>query len=69
MPSENEYGEIIRYQRSQTEISEDKLCDGLCSRTYLHRVENGERTCEKILADALLQRIGVSADKFSYIYN
>lgn len=69
MQAENEYGEIIACEREQTEISEDKLCYGLCSRSYLHRVERGERSCEKILADALLQRMGVSSDKFSYILN
>lgn len=69
MTAENEYGEIIKSERIQTEISTDKLCEGLCSRTYLQRIESGERTCEKLLADALLQRMGVSADKFSQMMN
>lgn len=69
MSAENEYGEIIKYERSQTDISIDKLCEGLCSRVYLQRIESGERTCEKLLADALLQRMGVSADKLSYTLN
>jgi len=32
-------------------------------------LESGERRCEKIMSDALLQRVGVSADKFIYIMN
>lgn len=66
---ENEYGEIIAYERSMSNVSVQKLCDGLCSVAHLQRIEKGERFCEKILADALLQRIGVSSDKFAYILN
>lgn len=69
MEMKNEYGEIIAYERSLLNISAQKLCDGLCSVAHLQRIESGERFCEKILADALLQRLGVSSDKFTYILN
>lgn len=45
----------------------NELSRGLCSRAFLMRVETGERTCDKMIADALLQRAGVSADKFSHL--
>lgn len=65
----NQVGRLIRYERKKAGLSLDVLCRGLCSHTFLTRVESGERTCEKILADALLQRVGVSADKFVYMIN
>lgn len=65
----NQVGRLIRYERKKAGMSLDELCEGLCSHTFLMRVESGERTCEKILADALLQRVGVSADKFVYMMN
>lgn len=66
---ENEYGRIIAYERKRTKLSAEQICEGICDRIYLQRIEKGERSCEKILADALLQRMGVSAQKFSYILN
>ena len=65
----NQIGKLIGYERMRAGIIEDDLCKGLCSRSFLGRVEAGERDCEKILADALLQRAGVSADKFVYMIN
>ncbi len=66
---ENEYGRIIAYERKRTQLSAEKLCEGICSRVYLQRIEKGERFCEKILADVLLQRMGVASEKFSYVLN
>lgn len=64
---ENQLGKIIAYERNKSGISVNELCSGLCSTTFLFRIETGERTCEKILADALLQRMGISGEKFVYI--
>lgn len=60
-------GSVIKDTRKRNGISQDTLCRGLCSRTFLARVEAGERECEKILTDAFLQRAGVAADRFSYM--
>lgn len=69
MKNRNQVGKMISYERNRAGMTVDELCRGLCSRTFLQRVESGERACEKILADALLQRVGVSADKFVYMIN
>lgn len=69
MKGSNQIGKLIAYERAKMGISVEKLCGGLCSRSFLARVESGERACEKVLADALLQRIGISADKFTYVMN
>ena len=67
MRRENEYGRIIAYERKRINLSSEQLCEGICDRVYFQRIEKGERACDKILADSILQRIGVSVKKFSYI--
>ena len=69
MKRNNHIGKLIGYERTKAGLGMDALCRGLCSRSFLVRVENGSRNCEKILTDALLQRAGVSADKFVYMIN
>ena len=69
MQKENEYGQIIAYERKNAHLSAEQLCEGICDRVYLQRIEKGERSCDKILADVILQRIGISSKKFSYIVN
>lgn len=65
----NQFGKKVSYERTKRGISTEKLCAGLCSNSFLRRMENGERVCEKILADALLQRMGVSAERFVFVMN
>ncbi len=65
----NSVGRLIWCERTRAGVSAETLCRGICSRTFLQRLENGERRCEKIMSDALLQRVGVSVDKFIYIMN
>lgn len=64
---ENEYGRIIAYERKRTKLSVTQICEGICERSYMQRIESGERFCDKMLADALLQRLGVASEKFSYV--
>ena len=56
----NEYGRIIAYERKRTKLSVTQICEGICERSYMQRIESGERFCDKMLADALLQRLGVA---------
>ncbi len=65
----NSVGRLVWCERTRAGISAEVLCRGICSRTFLQRLESGERRCEKMMSDALLQRVGVSADKFIYIMN
>lgn len=60
-------GSVIRESRKRKGINQETLCQGLCSRAFFARVENGQRECEKILMDAFLQRAGVASDRFCYI--
>lgn len=60
-------GSLIGYLRTEANISQEELCRGLCSRALLARLEKGERDCEKIVSEALLQRLGMAADRIDFI--
>lgn len=60
-------GSLIGYLRTEANISQEELCRGLCSRAFLARLEKGERDCEKIVSEALLQRLGIAADRIDFI--
>ena len=60
-------GSLIAYLRTEANVSQEELCRGLCSRAFMARLEKGERDCEKIVSEALLQRLGVAADRIDFI--
>lgn len=60
-------GSIIYYLRMQKHISQTVLAKGLCSPPTLSRIELSEREPDKLLVDALLQRLGKSPNRFDFI--
>lgn len=60
-------GKMIFTLRSHYKISMEKLAKGICSITSLSRFESCERIPDKLLLDALLQRLGKSSDKLEAI--
>lgn len=62
----NQIGLLLAYQRTKRNISVAELCEGICSRGFIEHVENGERGCEKIVAETLLQRAGFASDQMLY---
>ncbi len=64
---EKNIGKIIYTLRTCNHISQEKLARGLCSVPALSRIEASERIPDKLLLDALLQRLGKSPDKLESI--
>lgn len=62
----NGIGKIILWERKRVGVSREKLAEGICSQGFLKRVESGARGCEKIVSEALLQRLGVSINRFMH---
>lgn len=60
-------GEILYVLRMQRGLGQEELCRGLCSKAALSRYELGERTPDRLLLNALMQRLGKSADKMATI--
>lgn len=63
----NNIGSAIQYFRDTYQISQGKLCMGLCSIPTLSRIESGERDVDSLLLETLLERLGKTANQFELI--
>lgn len=59
-------GDIIFLLRVEKGISQKSLARGIISVPELSRIERGEREVDKILLEAIFQRLGKSVDKFEF---
>ncbi len=63
----NKIGAAIQYFRESYQISQGKLCMGLCSVATLSRIEAGERDVDSLLLETLLERLGRMPNQFELI--
>ena len=59
-------GVVIGKEREMAGFSSRGVSDRLCSESSLRRLEQGKMGCEKVLADALLERMGVSPSRMLF---
>lgn len=59
-------GGLIRELRSEQKISQSVLCQGLCSKSKLSKIENGTLQPSVILTEMLLQRLGITDTVFTF---
>lgn len=59
-------GRLIRELRTEQKLSQQVLCRGLCSVSKLSKIENGSLQPDVILAETLLQRLGLSEREFAF---
>lgn len=57
-------GELLQETIIEKKISRVDLCRGLCSPSVFTKYLNGERRMDRLLLTALMQRLGLSPDKF-----
>lgn len=61
----NQYcGKFMYKERCRRGISEQKISRGVCTRTELRLMENGDIPWKKMIGDYLLQRLGVPTEYF-----
>ena len=61
----NQYcGKFMYKERCRRGISEQKISRGVCTRTELREMENGDTPWKKMIGDYLLQRLGVPTEYF-----
>ncbi|MDE7298440.1 MAG: hypothetical protein K2N94_06365 [Lachnospiraceae bacterium] len=60
-------GKQIEILRKKVKMTRKKLRDGLCSDSELAFIEKGESRADMILLAALLERLGKSAERLTYI--
>ncbi len=52
------FGKLVREIRNRKNISQEELCDGICSVSNLSRIENGLQIPNTITAELIVQRLG-----------
>lgn len=57
-------GEIIKDRRKELNIKQTDLCEGICESPTLSRIENNKQNPTRNVLNALLQRLGISDDRF-----
>lgn len=60
-------GELILRLREERKISQEELASGLCTQKFLSKLEIGNSLPDSFLLDALMSRMGKSADKLEYV--
>ncbi len=60
-------GLYIKQVRAHERVTQEQLCNGLCSRTTLSKIESGTREAGKLLTDTFLQRLGKPVERFERI--
>lgn len=60
-------GFCIRRKREEQGVSQSQLCYGICDRTTLSRIECGKQEPSYSVLKMLLQRLGMSEDRFQIL--
>lgn len=61
------FGKIVAIYREKYDIQQKEICEGICSEATYLRAEMEEKETAFIVQEALLARLGQSADKFELI--
>lgn len=62
MTNHQQVGQILFNLRKKRHVNQDILCRGLCAVSSFSRYERGERIPDRLLLNALVQRLGGSAE-------
>ncbi len=63
--NENKVGDVLYYLRTEKGVSRDQLFQGLCTKSNYCLYEQGGRLPDRLLLNALLQRLGRNPDKLA----
>lgn len=56
-------GDVIRYNRKALNITQERLCEGICSVQTLSRIENGRQNAGKDVYKRLMERMGKGTER------
>lgn len=57
-------GAYIKQKREDKGLSQDALCEGICSRSNLSRIENDDQTPSFTLLEKLFEKLGQPSRQF-----
>ena len=58
---------MIRQESKDLKISMKRLCYGICSSAYLSKCINEDLEMDKLMLEALLQRLGISTRRYTFV--
>ena len=64
MTEEKKFGSLMLNLRRQRDLDVRTLCDGLCSESFGRRFESGERLPKYLMRERILNRLGITCEKF-----
>lgn len=64
MTEEKKFGSLMMNLRKRQELDVRTLCDGLCSESFGRRFESGERLPKYLMRERILNRLGITCEKF-----
>ena len=67
--NEFEIGTYIKKRRLELGMSQEKLCEGLCSVPNLSRIENNQQDPSRSLTRQLFERLGLPNDRFFALWS
>ena len=62
-------GNALFYYREKKGLSQEQVCEGICTRMTISRIETGAREVDSLMSESLLERIGKSANRFEFVLN
>ena len=60
------YGMILKKRRKEQKVSAKVISQGLCTESYYSKIESGKAQPDVFLARALMQRLGISDEPFTF---
>lgn len=57
------FGTVIKALRKERKLTQNLLCEGICSQSVLSRIENNEELPNIVVMQALCRRLGVTIDQ------
>lgn len=55
---------FFNLMRKKHKVTMEEVCEGICSKSMMNRIETGERLPDKLTRDRLLQRMGVAQETY-----
>lgn len=65
----NSVGVILCYYRDRYNLTMEQVCDGICSKAKLSRLERGIKCVDSLTGSQLLERIGKETNQFELLLN
>ncbi len=64
MEKHQQFGQMIKFFRQQKKMTQDELAVGICTSSYLSRIENGLVAAEQVVYELLFERLSLNFEQY-----